>query len=254
MSFDVAAEAYDRFMGRYSHGLSGQLADLAGIAPGMRVLDVGCGPGALVGELVARVGADKVVALDPSESFVDAARQRHALVDIRVGVAERLPFPDGSFDAALAQLVVHFMNDPVKGLSEMARVTRPGGTVAASVWDHATGTGPLGVFWRVARELDPQVRDESGLAGAREGHLAELMEATGSIGSVQETTLVVHVEHPTFDEWWEPFTRGVGPAGAYVAGLDDENRDALRARCAAAFPSEPFVITARAWAACGVRA
>jgi SAM-dependent methyltransferase len=252
MSFDVAAEAYDRFMGRYSRGLSTQLADLAAIGPGLRVLDVGCGPGALVGELVTRVGPDRVAAIDPSGSFVLAARARHPGVDVRLATAERLPFPDVSFDAALSQLVVHFMQDPVGGLGEMARVTRVGGVVAACVWDHASDHGPLGIFWHAARELDPVVHDESGLPGVREGHLADLLEATGACASIEEATLEVRVEHPTFEEWWEPFTRGVGPAGAYVAGLDDRQREALRARCQRSLPSEPFTITARAWAVRGV--
>jgi SAM-dependent methyltransferase len=251
--FEVAGEAYDRFMGRYSRGLSAQLADLAVVGPSMRVLDVGCGPGALVGELVSRLGPDGVAAVDPSEPFVGTARLRYPGVDVRVAAAERLPFADNDFDAALAQLVVHFMSDPVVGLSEMARVTRPGGVIAACVWDHASDYGPLGVFWRAARELDPLVHDESGLAGVREGHLAELFEAIGQLERIEGATLVVRVEHPTFHEWWEPFTRGVGPAGAYVASLDERDREALRVRCRTALPSEPFTITARAWAARGVR-
>ncbi|MFL5647494.1 MAG: class I SAM-dependent methyltransferase, partial [Chloroflexota bacterium] len=138
MSFDVAAEAYDRFMGRYSAQLSSQMADLAGVAIAQRVLDVGCGPGALTAELVKRVGApDRVAAVDPSEPFVAAARARNPGVAIERATAEHLPFDDGRFDAALAQLVVHFMSDPVAGLAEMARVTRPGGVVAACVWDFA---------------------------------------------------------------------------------------------------------------------
>jgi SAM-dependent methyltransferase len=251
--FEVAGEAYDRFMGRYSQGLSAQLADLAGVGPAMRVLDVGCGPGALVGELVARVGPHLVWAVDPSEPFVGAARLRYPGVDVRVAVAEQLPFADQVFDAALAQLVVHFMQDPAAGLAEMARVTRPGGVVAACVWDHASHHGPLGVFWRAARELDPLVHDESGLAGVREGDLARLFEDTGQLQRIEEATLVVRVEHPTFDEWWEPFERGVGPAGTYVASLDEHGREALRERCRTALTTEPFTTTARAWATRGVR-
>ena len=137
MSFDVAAEAYDRFMGRYSRLLSPQLADLAGVQGGQRALDVGCGPGALTAELVARLGAASVAAVDPSQSFVAAIRTRFPGVDVHEAPAERLPFADGGFDAALAQLVVHFMSDPVAGLTEMARVVRRDGVVAACVWDHA---------------------------------------------------------------------------------------------------------------------
>ena len=147
MSFDVAAEKYDRYMGRYSRQLSPQLADLAGVQRGQRALDVGCGPGALTTELVARLGADHVAAVDPSESFVAAARERHPGVAVFKASAEALPFEAGAFDAALAQLVVHFMSDPVAGLTEMGRVTRRGGVVAACVWDHAGVGGPLRHFW-----------------------------------------------------------------------------------------------------------
>jgi SAM-dependent methyltransferase len=251
VSFDVAAESYDRFMGRYSQLLSPQLTDLAGVRGGQQVLDVGCGPGALTAELVTRLSPAAVAAVDPSEPFVAAARQRHPGVNVVQGSAERLPFPDRTFDAALAQLVVHFMTDPVAGLAEMRRVTRRDGVVAACVWDHAGGQGPLGVFWRAARDLDPGVDDESRLAGAREGHLAELFEAAGLRG-IDEATISASLEHPSFDEWWEPFTRGVGPAGAYVAGLDAERQAELRDRCRSLLPRAPFVVTARAWAARGL--
>lgn len=237
-------------MGRYSVPLASGFADFAAVAPGQRVLDVGCGPGALTAELVARLGASAVSAVDPSEPFVAAARERHPDVDVRRAAAEELPFEDGSFDAALAQLVVHFMADPVGGLREMARVTCEDGVVAACVWDHAGGQGPLCAFWEAARELDPGVHDESQLPGSREGHLTELFEAAG-LRDVEETLLSVEVEHPTFDDWWEPFTFGVGPAGAFVAGLDVERRAALRERLREKLPAAPFVPPAGAWAARG---
>lgn len=250
MSFAVGADAYDRFMGRYSVPLAPRFADFAAVAPGQRVLDVGSGPGALTAELVRRIGAASVSAVDPSEVFVTAVRERHG-VSARRAAAEQLPFEDRSFDAALAQLVVHFMEDPVGGLVEMARVTRGGGVVAACVWDHAGGGGPLSLFWEVARDLDPQVEDESGLAGTRKGQLAQLMEAAG-LRAVHESVLSIDVEHRTFDDWWEPFTLGVGPAGAYAEGLDGEQRTELRERCRERLPDAPFVLTARAWAAQGL--
>jgi SAM-dependent methyltransferase len=253
VTFDVAADAYDSFMGRYSRLLSPQLADFARVGGNgrQRVLDVGCGPGALTAELVGRVGAAAVAAVDPSESFVAAARARNPGVEVVRAPAESLPFADGSFDAALAQLVVHFMADPVAGLSEMARVTRRDGVVAACVWDHGGGQGPLRVFWQAARELDPEVDDESDLAGVREGHLLQLFESAG-LREIDGTVLPVRIDHANFDEWWEPFTRGVGPAGAYLAKLELAERDALREACRAQLPAGPFTLTAVAWAARGV--
>jgi SAM-dependent methyltransferase len=242
--FTVAAESYDRFMGKFSTQLASPLCDYAGVTAG-RVLDVGCGPGALTTELVRRLGADAVAAVDPSEPFVDAARARHPGVDVSLAPAESLPFADDEFDTALAQLVVHFMADPVAGLGEMARVTRPGGVVAACVWDHAGGRGPLSPFWSAVRELDPGAVDESRLAGSRQGHLTELFQQAG-LTEVEETALTASVAHASFDEWWEPFTLAVGPAGKYLAGLDDTERERVRDACSRALSDAP-VVTARAW-------
>lgn len=250
MSFAVAAEAYDSFMGRYSGPLTPLFADFAGVGAGQRVLDVGCGPGALTAELIARLGADAVTAVDPSESFAAAVHDRHPDIEVHSAPAERLPFGDAAFGASLAQLVVHFMADPVAGLREMARVTRPGGVVAACVWDHGGGNGPLSAFWAVTRALDPAVVDEGLLPGSRRGELTGLLGAAG-LADVVETALVVEVTHPGFGEWWDPYTLGVGPAGAYVAGLAPERRDALREACRRALPAAPFTISGTAWAARG---
>lgn len=233
-------------MGQYSEPLAAQFADLVDARAGRQALDVGCGPGALTAVLVERLGASAVAAIDPSDSFVAATRQRCPDVDVRCGAAEQLPFPDDSFDLTLAQLVVHFMRDPVAGLREMARVTRPGGVVAASVWDHAGRGGPLTVFWQAVRDTDPVAPDESDLPGAREGHLASLFEAAG-LHQVEPDRLTVTVPFPTFADWWEPFTLGVGPAGAYVARLDTAGREALRTRCEELLPQAPFVVEATAW-------
>lgn len=249
--FDVAAENYSQFMGRYSEPLAVVFADAVGVAPGHRVLDVGCGPGALTTVLVDRLGADQVAAVDPSEPFVAEARRRLPGVDVRRAAAEDLPYADSSFDCVLAALVVHFMTDPVAGLREMGRVTRPGGTVAACVWDFAGGGSPLSVFWHAVRDLDPSAPTEDGLAGARDGHLVELCAEAGLRDAVGSRLTVV-VPCSSFEEWWEPYTFGVGPAGVHVQGLDHDDRESLRARCRELLPAAPFEVSASAWSVTAV--
>ena len=250
MTFAVAAQAYDEFMGRFSGPLARPFADLLGLQAGQRVLDVGCGPGALTTELVGRVGAAQVSAIDPVTGFAEAVRERCPGVDVRIGSAEELPFPEDTFDAAAAQLVVHFMADPVAGLREMGRVTRPGGPVAACVWDFGSGGAPLAIFWRAARELDGDSPGESTLAGAREGELVELCTRAG-LTDVQGGSVSTVVGFDSFEEWWRPYTYGVGPSGAYVASLSDPAREALAGRCAELLGDPPFQITATAWSAVG---
>jgi ubiquinone/menaquinone biosynthesis C-methylase UbiE len=248
MSFEVPAESYEAFMGRYSRHLSAQMADLAGVAPGQVVLDVGCGPGVLTTELAARVGAEAVTAVDPSERFVEAVRGRVPGVTVERVSAESLPFPDDAFDAALAQLVVHFMADPVAGLSEMGRVTRDGGAVAACVWDHAAGgNGPLSVYYEALREVDPSRPNEAERAGTRPGHLAELFRAAG-FDDPDEATLTVRVEHATFEDWWAPFELGVGVIAEVFEELGPERVAQLRERCRELQPEPPFTVDVRAWA------
>ena len=250
MSFDVAAQSYGQFMGRYSEPLATELTTLLSLSPGWRALDVGCGPGALTARLVDRLGVGSVGAVDPSAPFVAAARDRFPDLDVRQGQAEALPWPDDSFDVVAASLVVHFMRDPVAGLREMGRVARPAGTVAATVWDHAGDRGPISPFWRAVRSLDPAAPDESDLAGARAGHLAALFRQAG-MEVIWDTVLTVRVRYASVDQWWEPYTLGVGPAGAYVAGLDAERREALRRRCLVQLPPAPFDIDASAWCVIG---
>ncbi len=238
-------------MGLHSRQLAPQLLDFAGLKVGDRVLDVGCGPGALTTELVMRLGAGSVAAVDPSESFVAAARVRHPEIDVRLAAAEALPYDNGVFNAALAQLVIHLMADPGAGLREMVRVTRREGVVAGCVWDHAGGRTPVSTFWRAVNELGLDARDESALAGAREGHLVELFEACG-LRHVEDRVVRSRVEYTSFDAWWEPFGFGVGPAGALFQKLDTTQRARVRARCQELLPPAPFGLESIAWAARGI--
>ncbi len=246
MSFDVPGDAYGRFMGRYSEPLADLFVALVDPQLGQRVLDVGCGPGALTARLVARLGADQVCAADPSAPFVDAVRDRLPGVDVRRAGAEELPFDDDAFDLCLAQLVVHFMADPVAGLREMARVSRADGVVGASVWDHTAGTGPLSPFWSAARDVDPSAPGEGERAGSREGHLAELAEAAG-LGNATSTSLTVRVAFGSFDDWWAPYLLGVGTTGDYLGTLDLDHQRAIEQRCREVLPEAPFEQEARAW-------
>jgi SAM-dependent methyltransferase len=250
MLFSAGADSYDAFMGRYSRLLAPLMADFAGVAIGQTVLDVGCGPGALTHELVARVGPASVTAVDPQAHFVAAAAASNPGVKVVQASAEQLPFGDSAFDVTLAQLVVHFMRDPVLGLREMARVTRVGGVVAASVWDFAGGNAPLSLFWRAVLDLDPAGVDEAKLPGARQGDLAKLLAAAGMLDA-DEQALSATIAHASFEEWWAPYDYGVGPAGAYVARLSAEQRERLRQRCRQMLPDGAFELTFQAWAARG---
>ena len=250
--FTAEVENYDRFMGRYATGLAPKFADAAGVRAGMRVLDVGCGPGALAVELAGRVGEDNVAAIDPTPHFVAACRARIPGADVREGVAESLPWEDGTFDAAMCSLVVAWMSDADQGIGEMARVTKPGGTVAAAMWDiPGGGLQMLSHFWRAAREIDPSVADDPPRAGVCEGDLVERFGRAGLQG-VTGGTLETSVDYAGFDDYWEPFTGAAGPAtGAFYASLDDAGKATLRDTVRASLPEGPFTLPAHAWVALG---
>lgn len=249
--FGAPAERYDRFMGRYAPTLAPALADAAGVTPGMRVLDVGCGPGGLTGELCRRVGPENVAAIDPAPQFVATCRDRHRALDVREGAAERLPWTDGTFDAALACLVIGFMTNPDRGVREMARVVRPGGTVAACMWDMAGGgMTMLRLFWTAVRTLDPGVEGERLRAGIAEGDIAARFERAG-LDDIVESTLVASADYASFDDFWEPFTFAVGPAGQYLASLSEVQHARVCEACQAELPTGAFSLEARAWCARG---
>ncbi len=252
-SFQVAGAAYDRLIGRYSRPLAAKLADVAGVTAGQRALDVGCGPGALTTELAARLGADGVTAIDPSEPFVDECRKRNPGVDVRLGRAEALPVDDAAYDAALAQLVLHFVSDPAATAAELHRVLRPGGTAAACVWDFHGGMRMLRAFWDAALEVDADAPDEAtDRRFGRDGEIAELLVA-GGFHDVRSGSLEVTADYADFDDLWGGFTTGVGPGGAFYAALAPEQREALRrgVRYRLGEPVGPFTLAARTWYGAG---
>ncbi len=249
--FAAPAAAYDRFMGRYAPTLAVAFADMAGVTSGMRVLDVGCGPGGLTSELSRRVGAERVAAIDPMPQFVASCRQRHPGADVREGLAEQLPWARGEFDATLSSLVIGFMSDPDQGVREMARVTRPGGTVGACMWDIGSGgMTMLRIFWTAVRQLNPSVEGERRLAGTVRGDIVARFQRAG-LENVVEIELEAFADYSGFDDFWDPFTLAVGPAGAYLASLSDVQRARVRDACRAQLPDGPFSLPARAWSARG---
>lgn len=260
-SFRASGTAYDQFMGRYSRALAPLFADAAGVgrcgsgaaAPVTSAIDIGCGPGALTEVLIGRLGAGAVSACDPSESFLAAVRERCPGVDVRPGSAERLPFPDAAFDAALAQLVVHFVHDPDQAAGEMRRVVRPGGAVAACVWDFAEQMQLLRFFWDAALAVRPDAPDEAQvLRFGKTGEIAELF-ATAGLTDVTEGTLAVESTYTGFRELWSSFLLGIGPAGAYCLSLAEVDRERVRdelfARLGA--PTGPITLSALARYAVG---
>lgn len=246
------ADAYQRFMGRYSDKLSHEFARAAGVAPGQKVLDVGCGSGALTVVLAEIVGAENVAGIDPSEPFVAEARARVPGADVRVGPAESLPFEDATFDAALSQLVFHFVQDPAKSVAEMRRVTRPGGRLAVCVWDMTGGMTMLRSYWDAAREAGATEPDETERFGGRPGQLAQLWRDAG-LRDVADESLTVSTDYEDFEELWTSFLGAAGPVGQHAVSLDEQQAaavsTALHRRIGS--PDGPFTLTASAWYAAG---
>ena len=248
--FRIAAGHYDRHIGRYGPALARELIAAAGIEAGHRVLDVGCGPGALTAELLAHNA--RVTAVDPSEPFVAACRERHPAADVQRAAAEQLPFGDGAFDAALAQLVVNFMADAPAGVRELARVTRPGGVVAAAVWDYGEGMTILRAFWDAALTLDPDAPDERHFPYCTPDELRALW---AGLEDVRVEEAQVRASYTGFEDLWAPLESGVAPSGAFTTSLEPARRAQLKRglRERLAVGEEPFELSARAWVVTGSR-
>jgi SAM-dependent methyltransferase len=250
-------EGYERFMGRWSRLLAPAYIAFAGVRDGERVLDVGTGTGSVASALAGAMPSSEVVGIDPSEALVAYAKSNTCSDRVRfeVGDAQALRHKDASFDQAMSLLVMNFVPDHEKALAEMRRVTRPGGTVSACVWDYNAGMEMLRFFWDEAVALDPAMepKDERHMKLSREGELGVLWRKAG-LTDVQERALTIEQRYASFGDYWEPFLGGAGPGGAYVVSLTDEARRQLEARLQKRLlgdrPDSAFTLSARAW---GVR-
>jgi SAM-dependent methyltransferase len=246
------ADAYENFMGRYSRPLGPEFAQASRVERGQRVLDVGCGTGALTSVLADLVGADQVAGVDPSEPFVEQCRENVPRADIRVGPAETLPFDDAEFDRALAQLVFHFVDDPAGAVGEMARVTRPGGVVSACVWDLTGGMTMIHAYWDAVSEAGVPGRSEVERFGGKPGQLAGLWRDAG-LRDVDDRSITVSSAYRDFDELWATFRAGVGPVGVHAEALEGDALEVVREtfRRKVGSPDGAFELTATAWFAAG---
>jgi SAM-dependent methyltransferase len=250
--------SYERFMGRWSRRAAAGFLTWLAPEPGGRWLDVGCGTGALTAAVLGAADPSQVAAVDTSAGFVAAARA--VTTDPRAGFdvadARALPFGDDTFDVAASGLVLNFVPDPSAALAEIARVVRPGGTVAAYVWDYAEGMQLLRYLWDAATAVDPAA------AALDEGPrfplchpqaLAAAWTAAG-LGDVGTAPVTVDARCTGFDDYWEPFLGGQGPAGSYVASLPEPRRRALADEVRRRLPVDAdgsLPLTARAWAVRG---
>lgn len=260
-SQDIFAEsdAYERFMGRWSRRLAPLLVKFASVDAGDQILDVGSGTGALAFALAEAIPSVRVTGVDPSSAYVRYAQARTPGERVRfsVGDAQALELPDASVDKTLSLLVMNFIPDAGKALREMIRVTRPGGVVAAAVWDYGGEMEMLRVFWDEAVALDSTMaaRDERNMPLCKPGELGALWRANG-LQRVEDAPITIELSFASFDDYWGPFLGGQGPAGAYVASLPDSRRAALAARLRVRLlgtrPDGPFTLRGRAWAVRGV--
>jgi SAM-dependent methyltransferase len=245
---------YERFMGRWSRLLAPAYISFAGVKDGDRVLDVGTGSGSLAAALEASMPASEIVGVDPSDGFIAYAKKnsRSNRVHFEVADAQALKFKDASFDNTLALLVMNFIPDHNKAVAEMRRVTRPQGIVSACVWDYDSGMQMLRFFWDEAVALDPAIepKDERHMKLSRHGQLGDLWRTAGLI-NINEKPLVIDQAFSSFSDYWEPFTKGAGPGGAYVVSLSEDRRQQLesqmRKRLLGDHQDGPFTLRARAW-------
>ena len=253
------ASAYERYMGRWSRELAPLLVRFAGVRDGDVVADLGSGTGALSDAVAAAAPSSHIFGIDQSAPYIDFARARHPgdRVRFEVGDARRLPVADATFDRTLSLLILNFIPDPEQALMEMIRVTRPGGTIAAAVWDYGEGMEMLRFFWDEAVAINPDAarKDERHMPLCRNGELASLWRKH-ALQDVSGEALTIEARFSSFDDYWSPFLEKQGPAGAHVATLSAGDREQLRLKLERRLLGDgidrPIVLGARAWAVRGI--
>jgi SAM-dependent methyltransferase len=255
-----AGDAYERYVGRWSRLVAREFLDWLDCPSDARWLDVGCGTGNLTAAITSQCSPREVVGVDPSDGFLSHARSQvhDPRVQFKQGSAQDLPLGDGEFDVAIAGLVLNFVPDPSMGVGEMRRVVRPGGTVAAYVWDYAHGMEMMRRFWDAAASLDTvaAAMDESLRFAICQPEPLEALFREAGLQDVEVRAIDVPTVFRDFDDYWTPFLGTFAPAPAYVMSLDADRREALRQRLQETLPTEPdgsIRLTARAWALRGTR-
>jgi SAM-dependent methyltransferase len=253
-------QKYEAYVGRWSRVVARSFIRWLSPRAAASWLDVGAGTGALTATILEAASTSRVVAIDPSEAFIAYARAHlpAARAYVTVGDAQALPFSEGSFDVSVSGLVLNFVPRPARAVAELGRVTRPGGTVAAYVWDYAGEMQLIRRFWEAAAAVDAAAAalDEGRrFPITRPGPLAELF-ADADLEEVETLAIDIDTSFDDFDQLWSPFLGGQGPAPAYVASLSEKGRDQLREQLRRSLPVAAdgrIALAARAWAVRGIR-